>query len=101
MIRVKFLFFLLIFAVTTVSCGNKNFTDKWTKTKTPETFRARFETTKGNFEIEASRNWSPKAVDRLYQLITSEFYTDMAIYRVVPNFVAQFGIHSDAALNTS
>jgi len=101
MIKVKPLFYLLIFGFVIISCGTKNFTNKSAKTKAPETFNARFETTQGNFEIEASRKWSPKAVDRLYQLITSEFYKDMAIYRVVPNFVAQFGIHNNAALNTS
>jgi len=101
MIKVNPLFYLLIFVIIMISCGTKNFNNKSTKIKAPETFKARFETTKGNFEIEASRKWSPKAVDRLYQLISSEFYTDMAIYRVVPKFVAQFGIHNDAALNTS
>ena len=88
---------LLCFA----SCGSSNtaFKEKWTKKEAPTTFKARFETTKGNFDIVANREWSPIAVDRLYQLIKSEFYTDIAIYRVVPNYVAQFGIHNNAALN--
>jgi len=64
-----------------------------------EYFKARFETTQGEFEIEAKREWSPKAVDRLYQLIKNGFYTDIAIYRVVPGFVAQFGIHNNKTVN--
>ncbi|WP_207632526.1 peptidylprolyl isomerase [Foetidibacter luteolus] len=66
----------------------------------PANFKARFETTKGNFEIEAHRNWSPQAVDRLYQLIKSGSYNNIAIYRVIPNFVAQFGTNNDTLVNS-
>lgn len=73
-------------------CGSSNtFRQKWTKQKAPEVFKARFETTQGNFEIEARREWSPAGVDRLYQLIKHNYFTDIPVYRVVPNFVAQFG----------
>ena len=48
-----------------------NLKRKWSEQqKRQNTFKARFETTQGNFDIEAKRAWSPKAVDRLYQLIT-------------------------------
>lgn len=47
------------------------------------------------------RSWSPKAVDRLYQLIKNSFYTDIALFRVVPDFVVQFGIHYDSLINKS
>ncbi|GGG96638.1 hypothetical protein GCM10011416_13100 [Polaribacter pacificus] len=90
----------LIFSLLLISaCTPKKFKASWTKEKAPEYFKARFETTQGSFEIEAKRSWSPLAVDRLYQLITHEFYTDMAVYRVVPNFVVQFGINNDSILN--
>ena len=83
------------------SCATKKFKENWLKKEAPTTFKARFETTQGNFDIEAKRAWSPKAVDRLYQLIKNEFYTDIAIFRVVPGFVAQFGIHNDSLINAS
>jgi len=92
-----YLFILLV----SVSCSQKAIKESWTKKKAPEIFKARFETTKGNFDIESHRAWSPKAVDRLYQLITTNFYTDIALFRVVPNFVVQFGIHNDPTINTS
>lgn len=60
----------------------------------PAYFKARFKTTKGDFEIEAKRSWSPKGVDRLYQLIKDDYYSDVAIYRVIPNYIAQFGINN-------
>ena len=90
--------FLLMFCLL-ASCAKKIFSEKWTNKQAPEEFRARFETTKGNFDIYAKRSWSPNGVDRLYALIKYKYYTDMPIYRVVPNFVAQFGIHKDSIVN--
>jgi len=102
MSKIKYIFLALLFIVLIGSCNSsKVFKNKWTKKEAPEIFKARFETTKGNFDIEAHRNWSPKGVDRLYQLIKIEFYTDIAIFRVVPDFVVQFGIHNDSVLNSS
>ena len=83
------------------NCSPKLFNKKWIKIKAPEEFRAIFETTEGNFEIYAKRAWSPNGVDRLYALVTKGFYTDISVFRVVPNFVAQFGIHNTIAINKS
>jgi cyclophilin family peptidyl-prolyl cis-trans isomerase len=90
---------LLVLLLVLVSCSQKSFKSKWTEEQAPDVFTARFETTKGNFDIRAERAWSPKAVDRLYQLIKHEFYTDIALFRVVPGFVVQFGINSDSLTN--
>lgn len=62
------------------------------KQRAPKTFRAIFTTTKGDFEIEAYREWSPLGVDRLYQLISTGFYDKALLFRVEPGFVVQFGI---------
>jgi len=85
-----------------ISCNSskiKTFDEKWAQERAPEYFKARFETTQGNFDIEAKRKWSPQGVDRLYQLIKHDFYTDIALFRVLPNWVTQFGIHNDSLLN--
>ncbi|PQJ80752.1 peptidylprolyl isomerase [Polaribacter porphyrae] len=92
---------LLSLVVLLSSCATKKFKEKWLEKQAPETFKARFETTQGNFDIEAVREWSPNGVDRLYQLIKNEYYQDVAIFRVVPNFVAQFGIHNDTLINNA
>ena len=91
----------LVILISFSSCSPKLFKEKWTKEESPAYFKARFETTQGNFDIEAKRQWSPKGIDRLYQLIKNEFYTDIAVFRVVPGFVAQFGIHNDSLINAS
>ena len=65
----------------------------------PQVFRALFKTNKGDFIIEAHRDWSPKGVDRLYQLIRSGFYDNTVLFRVEQNFVIQFGISDIPELN--
>jgi len=91
----------LVILISFLSCSPKLFKEKWIKEEATAYFKARFETTQGNFDIEAKRQWSPKGIDRLYQLIKNEFYTDIAVFRVVPGFVAQFGIHNDSLINAS
>jgi len=95
--KALFILSVLLFA----SCASKKFKEKWLEKEAPATFKARFETTKGNFDIEAVREWSPAGVDRLYQLITNNYYEDVSIFRVVPKFVAQFGIHNDTLINNA
>ncbi len=92
---------MIFIVLLIVSCSPKIFKEKWTIKQAPDYFKARFETTQGDFDIIAKREWSPNGVDRLYQLIKSDFYTDIALFRVIPKFVVQFGIHNDSVLNTS
>lgn len=67
----------------------------------PETFRVRFETTKGAFVVEVVREWSPNGVDRFYTLVKNGFYDDTRIFRVIAGFVAQFGLHGDPAVSSA
>ncbi len=61
----------------------------------PDSFKVQFETTKGNFVIEATREYSPAGVDRFYNLVKIGFFEDIAFFRVLEGFVVQFGIHGD------
>jgi peptidyl-prolyl cis-trans isomerase A (cyclophilin A) len=65
----------------------------------PDTFRARFETTKGEFTVEVVREWAPRGADRFYNLVKLGFYDDVALFRIVEGFVAQFGINGDPAVS--
>ncbi len=69
------------------------------KLKAPETFVARFETTAGNIAMKCTRAWAPHGADRLYNLLKIGFYDDVALYRVDPEFVVQWGIHGDPSLS--
>lgn len=61
----------------------------------PESFRVRFDTTRGAFLVEAHRAWAPHGVDRLYELVTTGFFDGCRFFRVLEGFVAQFGISGD------
>lgn len=61
----------------------------------PETFQARFETTKGDFVVEVTRAQAPNGADRLYNLVRNGYYDDVRFYRVMEGFMAQFGMHGE------
>ncbi|MDZ7778748.1 MAG: peptidylprolyl isomerase [Gemmatimonadota bacterium] len=67
--------------------------------RAPETFRARFETSAGDFVVEVHRAWAPLGADRFYNLVKSGFFDDTRVYRVVDGFVAQFGLNGDPYVN--
>jgi homoserine O-acetyltransferase len=85
--------FILLF----ISCSPTIFKSKWTTEIASETYIARFETTKGDFDIEVKREWSPKAADRFFQLVKYKYFDNSVFYRVIPEFVAQFGNGNHAA----
>jgi peptidyl-prolyl cis-trans isomerase A (cyclophilin A) len=61
----------------------------------PDSFRVSFETTKGTFAVMAHRAWAPRGVDRFYFLAKHDYYRGVRFFRVIRNFVAQFGINGD------
>ncbi|HEX9106933.1 MAG TPA: peptidylprolyl isomerase [Longimicrobiales bacterium] len=64
----------------------------------PDSFRVRIETTRGPFELEAYRAWAPHGVDHFWQLVRAGYFDDSRFFRVVPDFIVQFGIAGDPAL---
>jgi len=66
----------------------------------PDTFLARFETTRGDFTVRGVREWAPLGADRFYTLVRSGYYDDVRFYRVVKDFVVEWGVHGDARVTT-
>jgi peptidyl-prolyl cis-trans isomerase A (cyclophilin A) len=60
--------------------------------KAPSTYRVSFKTTKGTFVVTVHRAWSPRGADRFYNLTRARFFDGVTFFRVVKNFVVQFGI---------
>jgi peptidyl-prolyl cis-trans isomerase A (cyclophilin A) len=63
--------------------------------KAPDVFQAKLETTKGIIVIEVTRAWAPLGADRFYNLVKNGYYDGCRFFRVIPNFMAQFGMHGD------
>ena len=61
----------------------------------PDAFKVRLDTTKGAIVIECVRGWAPHGADRFYELVTSGYYNDAAIFRIRPKTWVQFGIAGD------
>jgi cyclophilin family peptidyl-prolyl cis-trans isomerase len=55
--------------------------------------RVRFETTGGDVTIEVYPEAAPNAAQRFIELVQSGFFDDTPVSRVVPGFVAQFGVN--------
>ena len=61
----------------------------------PDEYEALFETSAGNFTIKVERAKAPLGADRFYNLVNNGFYDEQRFFRVVPNFVVQWGMHGD------
>jgi peptidyl-prolyl cis-trans isomerase A (cyclophilin A) len=66
----------------------------WPETA-PDTFKVKFECTNGEFTVECTKKWAPLGVERFYQLVREGFFDNAGFFRVVPNFVVQFGLAAD------
>jgi peptidyl-prolyl cis-trans isomerase A (cyclophilin A) len=62
------------------------------KDKAPETYQVKFSTTRGDFTLTVTRAWAPIGADCFYNLVKHHFYDNATVFRVVPGFVAQFGL---------
>lgn len=63
--------------------------------KTPETFRVKFETSKGDFVLEVNKAWAPEGAERFHLLVKRGFYDEARFFRVVQGFMVQFGINGN------
>lgn len=64
----------------------------------PDSFTVRFTTTRGPFDFKVHRDWSPRGADRIYWLVSNGYYDGVRFFRAVPNFVVQFGMNGDTAV---
>lgn len=65
----------------------------------PDSFRVAFETTRGRFVVQVKRAWAPQGADRFYDLVAEHFFDDNAFFRVLPEYIAQFGVNNDRKIN--
>lgn len=93
---------LILAAAHGTPAQTKTLSDPSTLTETaPAAFRARFDTSKGTFVIEAHREWAPIAADRFYNLVKNGFYDGTRFFRVRPGFMAQFGLNGNPEIQSA
>ena len=61
----------------------------------PDLFKVNLDTSKGPVVIEVHKDWAPLGAERFYQLVKSGYYDGARFFRVLPGFMAQFGIAAD------
>jgi len=76
-------------------------TPKKLSEKAPDSYKVKFDTTRGAFTLTVTRAWAPVGADRFYNLVKHHFYDNAAFFRVVPGFVVQFGISPTPAVSAA
>jgi cyclophilin family peptidyl-prolyl cis-trans isomerase len=94
----KFLVPIFTFLFVLQACTSTEETSSEPTAK-DEVFKAVFHTTQGDFTVAFHPAWAPIGTAHARELIESGFYTDIAIFRFVPDYVVQFGISNDSSLN--
>src|ERR1700722_13607543 len=69
-----------------------------TKETAPATFPVNLDTSRGPGVIEVTRALAPNGADRFYNLVKAKYYDGARFFRVIPGFMAQFGIAADPAV---
>jgi hypothetical protein len=49
----------------------------------------------GTFTVRTRPDWAPKGVERFETLTENKFWDQCRVFRVLPGFIAQFGINGD------
>jgi peptidyl-prolyl cis-trans isomerase A (cyclophilin A) len=71
------------------------------KDKAPDTYQVKFDTTRGEFTVTVTRAWSPLGADRFYNLVKHHYFDNARFFRVLPNFVVQFGLSANPAVTAA
>jgi peptidyl-prolyl cis-trans isomerase A (cyclophilin A) len=71
------------------------------KATAPPVYEVTFNTTKGDFVITVTRAWAPNGADRFYNLVKHGYFTNVSFYRVVADFIVQFGLSPDPKINAA
>lgn len=71
------------------------------KETAPATFKVNFDTSAGPFVVEVKRAWAPNGADRFYNLVKNGFYDDCRFFRVISNFMVQWGINGNPKVSAA
>ena len=81
-----------------VACGRDR-TPEVVVGPAPDSFRVAVSTSKGDLVVAVYKAWSPHGADRFYELVSERFFDDQRFFRVLPQYIAQFGANDDPEWN--
>jgi peptidyl-prolyl cis-trans isomerase A (cyclophilin A) len=61
----------------------------------PPQYRVRVQTSAGDIVVDVYRDWAPHGADRFYNLAVNKYFDGTRFFRIVPDFIVQWGIHGD------
>lgn len=85
--------------IIAVGCGSTTDSADLPAGPAPDSFRVVFETSRGTFVVESVRAWAPHGADRFHALTRAAFFDQARFFRVIPGFIAQFGLHDQPKIN--
>jgi peptidyl-prolyl cis-trans isomerase A (cyclophilin A) len=89
-----------VMAAPTMAAGNSgSSSNKSSEEDCMEQFDVVLETTKGDIVLRVHPEWAPIGAAHFRELVEAGFYDGAPMFRVIPGFVAQWGIAADPALN--
>jgi len=93
---------LLLTSLTTILLGllTGNFSPAHAQRVAPDEYGVKLETSQGDVIIFVNRKSAPLGADRFHHAVKQGFYDECRFFRVVPNFVVQFGINGDPKIQT-
>src|ERR1035438_3210288 len=71
---------------------------KPTNETAPATYKVNLDTSRGPVVIEVTRADAPLGADHFYNLVKAKYFDGARFFRVIPGFMAQFGIAADPAV---
>ena len=87
---------VLLFASTVLVAQDEEAKPVEDAEQAPARFKVIFElSNEGEVEIEVARKLAPLGVDQFHKLVKSGFFNECRFFRIVPDFVVQFGINGD------
>jgi len=69
--------------------------------KAPAVFRVDFDTSRGPFVVEVTRELAPNGADHFYTLVKAKYFDGARFYRVVPGFMVQWGSAADPKVSAA
>jgi cyclophilin family peptidyl-prolyl cis-trans isomerase len=67
--------------------------------QSPAQYDVKFVTADGEFVVHVTRAWAPRGADRFYNMVKHHYFDGAAFFRVIPNFMAQFGLSAYPEIN--